>query len=58
MEDQFDEFLNDTNPVVTLMGQEFLPSVILKNCDPIAYRVALSDWESFNEDEDVDAYED
>jgi hypothetical protein len=30
----------------------FFPSDILKECDPVAYRVYLSDFESEMEDED------
>ena len=43
---QFDEFLDDAEQTVYICGMEFYPSDILKNCDPIAYRCAKSDYEA------------
>lgn len=45
-ESDFDEFLDEIESEVTVCGMEFSPSDILKNCDPIAYRCAKSDYES------------
>jgi hypothetical protein len=46
LEDSFNEMLDECYPVVVIGGMHFFPSRILKECDPIAYRVALSDYES------------
>jgi hypothetical protein len=46
LEDSFNEMLDECYPVVVIGGIHFFPSTILKECDPIAYRVALSDYES------------
>jgi hypothetical protein len=40
MLDRFNDMLNECNPEA--MG--FLPSTILRNCDPIAYRCAFVDY--------------
>ena len=51
LENQFDEMLDECYPIVRIGGIHFYPSQILKECDPIAYRVALSDYESTLEEE-------
>ena len=48
-EEQFDEWLDDVYPTYQIAGITLYPSQMLKNCDPIAYRIALSEME---EDED------
>jgi hypothetical protein len=48
-EEMFDEMLDEIYPVVIMGELTFYPSQILKNCDPIAYRIAMSEME---EDED------
>jgi hypothetical protein len=50
--EDFDNMLNETHEMVRIAGCDFLPSEILKNCDPIAYNVYASDWLSFEEDEE------
>jgi hypothetical protein len=45
IEEQFDEFLDDAYPVVTIGSSTFYPSQILKECDPIAYRIGVSEYE-------------
>ncbi len=41
----FDENLDDTlDPWVAPWGGVFLPSDIIRNCDPTAYRVCFVDW--------------
>lgn len=55
-ESDFDEFLDDTEESVTVFGMEFYPSDILKNCDPIAYRCAKSDYESSYDLDDCEEY--
>ena len=49
-EEMFDEWLDDFYPTYQIGVLTFYPSQILKNCDPIAYRVGLSEWE--NEEDD------
>jgi hypothetical protein len=45
IEEQFDDFLDEVYPVVKIGEMTFYPSQILKNCDPIAYRIGLSEYE-------------
>jgi hypothetical protein len=42
--DQFDEFLDDTYPAVTIVGLTFYPSKVLFDCDPVAYRIYGNDY--------------
>lgn len=42
-EEMLDEFLDECYPAVEIAGLTFYPSQILKNCDPIAYRIILSE---------------
>lgn len=44
--EEFDQFIDETHPVITIGGIWFSPSKILFECDPVAYGVMLSDWES------------
>ena len=44
-EAEFDEYLDEEGEQHTSVGS-FYPSDILKNCDPVAYRCAKSDYES------------
>ena len=43
LNEMFQEAL-DSEGAVKVAGQEFLPSVILQECDPIAYRTGLNDY--------------
>src|SRR5699024_11466931 len=45
-ETRFDEMLDETYEAVHIGELTFDPSDILKSCDPVAYRVYLSDYES------------
>ncbi len=45
IEDMFDEMLDETYPVVKIGELTFYPSQILKECDPIAYRIGVSEYE-------------
>ena len=45
-ETQFDEMLDEVYEAVHIGELTFDPSDILKSCDPVAYRVYLSDYES------------
>jgi hypothetical protein len=51
IEEQYEEMLDDCYPSYKINGMEFTASTILKECDPIAYRVGLSDYESTLEEE-------
>lgn len=44
IEQQFQEYLDECYPVVNIAGYEYSVSYALRECDPIAYRVALSDY--------------
>ena len=45
IEEMFDEMLDEVYPVVKIGDATFYPSQILKQCDPIAYRIAVSEYE-------------
>ena len=47
----FDEMLNEIYPPFVMGELTFYPADILAECDPIAYRVSVSDYESMLEDE-------
>jgi len=47
---EFEDYLTDAYPKVTIAGIVFFPSDILRECDPIAFRVYQSDFESMNEE--------
>jgi hypothetical protein len=51
-EHMFDELLDECNPVVKIGTLEYSPSWVLKQVDPIAYRVGLSDYWSMLEEEE------
>ena len=57
-EAEFDEFLNDVEESVMIYGIEFLPSDILKSCDPVAYRCAKNDFESDYDLDNCEEYSD
>ena len=48
--DRFDEMLDESYPEYSIAGITLSPSHILRECDPIAYRIALSEYED-REDE-------
>jgi hypothetical protein len=43
-EELFDQYLDENGGVVRIAGIHLFPSQILKACDPIAYRCALTDY--------------
>ena len=43
-DEQYREFLDEINPIVTICGMEYLPSTVLEQVDPIAYRCGFNDW--------------
>ena len=51
IEEQFDEMLNETNELIKIGKLTYLPSQVLKNTDPIAYRIALSEFEDYMEED-------
>ena len=48
-EEEFDDWLDDVYPTYAIGGITLYPSQILKNCDPIAYRIAMSEMEDDDE---------
>jgi hypothetical protein len=48
-EEMFDEMLNDVYPEYSFGWVKFTPAQILKDCDPIAYRIAMSEMEDEDE---------
>ena len=55
LETMFDEFLDECAPLFEIFGMKYAPSYILRECDPIAYQVTLSDWlDSLDNCEDCD----
>ena len=50
--DRFDEYLNQIHEEYSMGWLTFTPSQILFNCDPIAYRIALSEFEDLEDEED------
>jgi hypothetical protein len=47
LEEQFDEMLDETNELIKIGTLTYLPSQVLKNVDPIAYRIGLSEFEDY-----------
>jgi hypothetical protein len=41
---QFNDYLDESYPEVSVGGHSFLPSRVLKDVDPIAYRTGLADY--------------
>lgn len=41
---QYDEYLDDVYPDITVAGLTWTTSYTIKNVDPIAYRTGFSDW--------------
>lgn len=44
-EDDYEGFLNDCYPEVSICGYNYQQGTALKELDPIAFRCGLSDWE-------------
>lgn len=57
-EEMFSGMLDECYEKVTVCGIEFLPSDILFNCDPVAYRCYMNDYFSNIEIEDLSEYQD
>ncbi len=55
LEEMFEEFLDEVTEQIEILGMFYAPSYVLKECDPIAYRVTMSDWlDSLDNCEDCD----
>ena len=52
--EKFDEMLDEISESYKIGDLTFSASDILYNCDPIAYRCAVSDWDSELESEDAE----
>ena len=55
-EDQFEESLDESIPEIEIGSLTYLPSYVLKNIDPLAYRCGLNDFVYFLDVEDSDEY--
>lgn len=53
--EQFDEMLDECYPVYKIGDMTFYPSQILYDCDPIAYRIGVSEYEDYLEEEEEEA---
>lgn len=42
--DMYNEFIDETNEIVKIWNMEYLPSRVLEELDPIAYRCGFNDW--------------
>jgi len=54
IEQMYNDMLNDVYGVVKIAGFEYDTAYALKECDPIAYRVGLSDFEANLEEDEED----
>ncbi len=45
-DEEYDDFLDEIDGEIKVGGLTFMASDIIKNCDPTAYRVGKSDYES------------
>lgn len=44
LQEDYDNFLNETSGEIVIAGIEFDPARILETLDPIAYRTGFNDW--------------
>ena len=49
--EDFDQMLDESHDIVRIAGIDFLPSQILKECDPIAYNEYATDYLTIMEEE-------
>jgi hypothetical protein len=52
IEEEYEDMLNDCYGDIDVCGMKWPASLVLKRVDPIAFRVGLSDYESFREEEE------
>ena len=57
-ESDFDEMLDECHETYNIGYMTFYPSDVLKSCDPIAYRICKSDYESNFDLDDCKDYTD
>jgi hypothetical protein len=43
-EEMFNDFLDESFDEITILGLRYSPSVVLRECDPIAYRIYSQDF--------------
>lgn len=55
-ESDFDDYLDSIYPEINIGSLTFYPSQVMKDCDPIAYRCAKSDYESEYDLDDCEEY--
>ena len=55
-EDQFNDELDESIPEIKIGRLTYLPSNVLKNVDPTAYRCSLNDYVNYLDVEDSDEY--
>ena len=54
---EYNDFIDETNPMVKIGYLEFYPSTVLKECDPIAYDCGFDDYmDSIGVDRDCADY--
>jgi hypothetical protein len=56
-EHEYDDMIDDLEPIVLVMGIEFKPSEVIKNLDYTAYRCGKSDYESSYDLDDCEEYQ-
>ncbi len=49
-EEMFDELLDELYEDYDIVGITLSPSKILKECDPVAYRLTFNDWVDLQEE--------
>ena len=55
LETRYEEMLDECYPTYNFNGMEYTAGTILKECDPIAFRVGFNDWlDSLDNCEDCD----
>lgn len=47
LEEAFDEMLDESNELIKIGTLTYLPSQVLKNTDPIAYRISKYEFADF-----------
>ena len=57
-DDEYDNFLDQIYPEIKIGSLTFYPSQVIKECDPVAYRCAKSDYESDYDLDECEEYAD
>lgn len=57
IEEQYEEMLDECYEPVKIGDMTFYASQILRNCDPVAYRIGLSEYEDYLAEEEEEAEE-